>query len=136
MFKIIKNMAIAGLALVGLLCIVTLSSSRLRAAAYNQYQATGFGDITVENILINALGIYDSGGTLRYTPGTTNAFVGSLTTTGTIGLLSNAAPRTNITPVAVGALIWDSAGSVVCMATGTTKTSWTLITASNTACPH
>lgn len=50
--------------------------------------------------------------------------------------VANAAPRTNLTPNGVGQLVFDSTSNVLCIATGTVKTSWALVTATGTACSH
>lgn len=82
--------------------------------------------------------LYDtSGPTARYTPGANNAFVGNITVSGgTITLLSDSAPRTNITPAAAGALIWNSSDNEVCVSSSTNKSSWVLVTSTSTACHH
>jgi hypothetical protein len=51
-------------------------------------------------------------------------------------LLSNAAPRTNLTPQVAGTLVWNSADAQLCVSTGTTVTSWVQVSDGSTACSH
>lgn len=53
-----------------------------------------------------------------------------------LGIPSNAAPRTNVTPVRAGLLIFNSAGSEVCLSTGTALNTWVKIAAPTTACAN
>lgn len=94
------------------------------------------GVTTYDTLKLRDNAIKDSAGTTRIHIGSTNALTGNLTTTGTLGLLSDSAPRTNITPVAAGALIYNSADKEVCVSTGTTKTTWTTIASTTNACSH
>lgn len=49
-------------------------------------------------------------------------------------LLSDAAPRTNLTPLAAGTLVWNSGDDELCVSTGTVATSWVLVADGSTAC--
>lgn len=51
-------------------------------------------------------------------------------------LLTNAAPRTNLTPSAAGTLVWNSADGQLCVSTGTVATSWVQVADGTTACSH
>lgn len=49
---------------------------------------------------------------------------------------TNTAPRTNITPTHIGQLILDVAANDLCVATGTTVTSWAQVKSTGTPCAH
>jgi hypothetical protein len=85
MKKIIKNMGLAGGALLSLF-LVGVMLHGIVGAAYNDGTATGYTNIRVNNIKILDTGIYDSAGTLRWTPGASNDFIGAGTFTTTLGV--------------------------------------------------
>jgi hypothetical protein len=49
---------------------------------------------------------------------------------------SNSAPRTNVTPVAAGVLIYNSAGAELCMSTGTLVSTWVKVSSPTAACSN
>lgn len=53
-----------------------------------------------------------------------------------LGIPSNAAPRTNVTPVRAGLVIYNSTGLEVCLSTGTALNTWVKIAAPTTACAN
>lgn len=78
-------------------------------------------------------------------PGTNNANSLGIVTTNelkngffatNLGIPSNAAPSTNVTPVRAGLLIYNSAGQEVCLSTGTALNTWVKIAAPTTACAN
>lgn len=69
------------------------------------------------------------------TGGTSQAAVLTITNNG-LTLLSDAAPRTNLTPPAVGTLVWNSADGQLCVSTGTAVNSWVQVADGTTACSH
>lgn len=53
-----------------------------------------------------------------------------------LGIPSNAAPRTNVTPARAGLVIYNSTGLEVCLSTGTATNTWVKIAAPTTACAN
>jgi len=73
----------------------------------------------------------------KTTPVTTATSAASLTVSSSgLNLLTNAAPRTNLTPLAAGALVWNSADNQLCVSTGTATNSWVQVADGTTACSH
>jgi hypothetical protein len=73
----------------------------------------------------------------KTTPVTTATSAASLTVSSSgLSLLTNAAPRTNLTPLAAGTLVWNSADGQLCVSTGTVATSWVQVADGTTACSH
>jgi hypothetical protein len=153
MFKILKKMAVVGFALALVLLIGIMVSPKLRAAAYNQYQATGFGDISVANILVDSGGIYDTAGVKRITVQTAPVITGNTTVTGTLTvsdtlgaqyftLAKSSAPRDSaaaihLTPTASGQLAFNTTDNEICVSTGTTYLTWVRVSSNTvTACQH
>ena len=106
------------------------------------YGTSSFGTTEDANISIQAAENFTSTahGTkvvIQTTPLTTATEATSLTVTSAgLGLLSNAAPRTNLTPPAAGYLVWNSADAQLCVSTGTTATTWVQVADGTTACSH
>ena len=78
-------------------------------------------------------------------PGTNNANSLGIVTTAElkngffasgIGIPSNAAPKTNVTPARAGMLIFNSAGGEVCVSTGTALNTWVKQSSPGTACAN
>jgi len=145
MKKIIDKLAYAGGVLFVLLALFTLSS-KVRAV-YNQYQTTGFGDVNVQNLLINDTGLYDSNASLRLSLGATNAITGNLTVSGALAptaftVTSSTAPRDvnstiAVTPSAIGQLIYNSTDKELCVSTAAAIRSWVEVsTLAVVACRH
>jgi hypothetical protein len=66
---------------------------------------------------------------------TTNELKNGFFATG-LGIPSNAAPRTNVTPARAGMLIFNSAGGEVCVSTGTLVSTWAKLSSPGTACAN
>ncbi len=62
----------------------------------------------------------------------------TMTVTGLFGLRTDAAPRTNITPTAIGQMIVNTGASPdqVCISSGTTASTWVKIADFSTACDN
>jgi hypothetical protein len=74
---------------------------------------------------------------IKTTPVTTATAATSLTVSSAgLGLLSDAAPRTNLTPLSAGTLVWNSADNQLCISTGTTVSTWVQVADGTTACSH
>lgn len=58
----------------------------------------------------------------------------NIQTTAQIAIGTNSAPRTNLTPLAAGSLVWNTTNLELCVSTGTTKLTWALTTSTSTAC--
>jgi hypothetical protein len=78
-------------------------------------------------------------------PGTNNANSLGIVTTGElkngffasgIGIPSNAAPKTNVTPARAGMLIFNSTGGEVCVSTGTATNAWVKLSSPGTSCAN
>lgn len=106
------------------------------------YGASAFGTTEDGNISLQAAENFTNTahGTkivFQTTPLTTAAEATSLTVTSTgLGLLNDAAPRTNLTPPAAGYLVWNSADKQLCVSTGTAVNSWVQVADGTTACSH
>jgi hypothetical protein len=74
---------------------------------------------------------------IKTTPVTTATAATSLTVSSAgLGLLSDAAPRTNLTPLSAGTIVWNSADGQLCVSSGTTATTWVQVSSPTVACSH
>lgn len=119
-------------------------------SGFNQYVATKFNDVQVDDLKLNGNDILDSNATTRITVGATNAITGAVTVSGNLTtsgtsyftLAVSTAPRDvsstiGITPTATGQLVYDSTDRIVCVSTGTTRFTWVLVsTTTATGCLH
>lgn len=71
-------------------------------------------------------------------PATALTIAGGEVTIGTslFTLPSNAAPKTNVTPTAVGQLIYNSTANQLCVSTGTALNTWVQVADGTTACSN
>lgn len=65
----------------------------------------------------------------------TGSIVGSTATISSRFVMpSNSAPRTNVTPVGAGQLIFNSSQNELCVSSGSTASTWVKVTSTITAC--
>lgn len=77
----LKKVALA-LGVASLSLVIGVVGPRLLKAAYDNNTATGSTNLRTGNLKITDTGIYDSNGTLRWTPGSANALVGNQSISG------------------------------------------------------
>jgi len=65
-----------------------------------------------------------------------SAITDAITFTGLPYIPANAAPRTNVTPAAAGALIRNSTAQELCFSTGTTISTWVRVSTPSLACQN
>jgi hypothetical protein len=126
------------IAVVGLLC--GFSALAVAESSYrNAIKGTGARNGTVEFNFVEP----SEGAAMNLVPGGDNAnglgtsalrFKSIYGAQFVIG--SNAAPRTNVTPVSAGVLIFNSAGVELCMSTGTTVSTWVKVATPTVACAN
>lgn len=120
-------------------------------SGFNQYVATRFGDVIVEDLKLNGNDILDSNGTTRITVGSTNAIVGNTTVTGNLTpsgttyftIATSSAPRDvsasiGIIPTAMGQLAYNITDKELCLSTATNRFSWVEVSSGTvlSACKH
>lgn len=110
--------------------------------AYNQYEATKWGDVEVDDIKLNGNDILDSNGTTRVSVGSTNTVTGNLAASGSFMVKWSTAPRDvsssiAITPGGPGALVFNATDNELCVASGTTSKTWVQMSSFQVvACRH
>lgn len=96
-------------------------------------QRIGVNDLTPDAAL-------DVGGSFRIDGSATlgDAITDIITFTGLLQLPSNAAPKTNVTPTAVGQVILNTGSTPdeVCFSTGTTASTWVLLSTPTVSCSN
>lgn len=138
---------------------VLVVSTNFARAAYNQYQATKYNDVSVANLLLRDTGIYDANGVARLAVGATNTLTGNFTVasgtqtisnggltvtggTAKFGIQTSTAPRSANAAVAVvpgraGEIVFNSTDSELCLSTAANSNAWIEIaTGTVTACRH
>ncbi len=90
-----------------------LALAVLVRAAYNADTETGYNNVKTGNLKITDTGIYDSGGTARYAPGSDNHFTGNLSSSGgqeSMGTVGTALSITNTSGFSAGPIYYAYLG--------------------------
>lgn len=109
----LKKMALACQTLTLAFVIGLLVQPPLGFTAYNDDTSTGYNNIRVGNLKLTDSGVYDSNGSLRYTPGSANLFTGNMSSTGgqeSMGTVGVALSTNNTSGFSAGQLYYAYLG--------------------------
>ena len=128
---------------IALACGVLAIAAFAVRAAYNSDTETGYNNVKTGNIKITDTGVYDSGGTARYQPGSDNHFTGNLSSSGgqeSMGTVGTVLSSLNTSGFSAGQLYYAYLGCTTnavegsaLIVTGTVSNQVTVCVASTTA---